>query len=102
MPGYKRECAFEIAPSGDAPMFAGSIDLGMSNFELIIFPLKGTTIPGRWDKDTDLLNVCYLHSGRFCICRPGDHPSRYEENLGLGQADADALAKWIDDKFGQE
>jgi hypothetical protein len=77
-------------------MFVGTVDLGNgTQLELIIIPLKGSYLRGRWDSKTDLLLLCEMGSGKFCICRPSDHPSRYNEKLGLPLSDAEHLARWL-------
>jgi hypothetical protein len=80
-------------------MFAGRVNLGKySAYDIVVFPLKGTTIPGRWDAGTDLLMLC-LDQRRCCVCRPSDHPSRFVETLGLGEVEAEEMSKWLQSTF---
>jgi len=76
-------------------MFVGAVNLGTTNFELVVVPLKGSELRGRWDPNTDLLLLCHLQTGRFCVCRSGDHSSRLKEYLGIGDYDAQNLAEWL-------
>jgi hypothetical protein len=40
-------------------MFIGNVDLGNgTGLELVIVPLKGTSLQGQWSFSTDLLLVC--------------------------------------------
>ena len=81
-------------------MFVGSVDLGNgTGLELVITSLKGSTLPGRWDADTNLLMLCIVQNGRCCVCRATDHPSRYSEKLALPNDDANRLAKWLEANF---
>ena len=77
-------------------MFVGSVDLGNGTvLELVIVPLKGSALRGQWEANTDLLMLCVMQNGRCCTCRPTDHPSRFEEKLGLPRDDAQRLADWL-------
>lgn len=76
-------------------MFVGSVDLGYTNFELVIVPLKGTTLLGQWNMDTDLLMLCHMQSGRCCTCSTDVHPERFVDKLGMSQTDAANLSKWL-------
>ena len=80
-------------------MFVGSVDLGVTHFELVIVPLKGTKMPGQWDVDTDLLMLCHMQSGKCCTCRLDDHPDRFTDKLGMSSPDAENLATWLKEKF---
>lgn len=80
-------------------MFVGSVDLGDTNFQLVVVPLKGTRLPGQWDMDTDLLMLCHMQSGRCCACRADDHPNRFVDKLGMFDLDAKNLAKWLKENF---
>lgn len=77
-------------------MFTGIVALGNgTGLELVIVPLKGTTVPGQWGPDTDLLLLCTIQDGRCCTCSKTEHPSRFEEKLGLPNGDAKLLADWL-------
>jgi hypothetical protein len=76
-------------------MYVGSVDLGLTNFKLIVVPLKGTRLNDYWDADTDLLLVCHVQSGRFCTCNVDQDPDRFQDKLKMGRADAEALAEWL-------
>lgn len=80
-------------------MFVGSIGLGVTGFELIIIPLKGTSMKGGWGKNTDLLLLCHFQSGRFCVCSPSPHYSRFVDKLGMPEVDAKNLANWVKENF---
>lgn len=81
-------------------MFVGSVDLGNgTGLDLVITSLVGSTMPGRWDTDTDLLMLSTVQNGRCCVCRTTDHPSRYVEKLALPSDDANRLAKWLEANF---
>ena len=43
-------------------MFVGSVNLGYTNFELVIVPLKGTSLPGQWASRTDLVMLCHVQN----------------------------------------
>ena len=78
-------------------MFVGSVDLGNgTGLNLIIVPLKGSSLEGAWKPSTDLLLLCVMQNGKCCTCRPGDHPSRFQEKLGLPGDDAKRLARWLE------
>jgi len=77
-------------------MFVGPVDFKNGTcLELVITPLKGTNLPGQWDTKTNLLMLCVVQTCRCCTCRPDDHPSRYEEKLGLPPDDAEHLREWM-------
>jgi hypothetical protein len=77
-------------------MFTGNVDLGNgTGLELVIVPLKGTSLPGQWKADNDLLLLCVMQSGRCCTCRKADHAERLVDKLGLTRDDAERLAKWV-------
>ncbi len=80
-------------------MFVGSVDLGYTNFELVIVPLKGTSLPGQWNMDTDLMMLCHMQSGKWCTCRPNEHPDRFVDKLGMSNPDAENLAEWLKKNF---
>ena len=80
-------------------MFVGSVNLGVTNFELVIVALKGTKLPGQWDMDTGLLMLCHMQSGKWCTCRPDEHPDRFTDKLGMPSPDAENLAKWLKENF---
>lgn len=80
-------------------MFVGTTGSKIAAFDLVVVPLKGTALDGRWGTSTDLLLLCHIQSGKFCICRPGDHPSRFEEKLGMSELDAEYLATWVEETF---
>ncbi len=77
-------------------MYTGTVELGTTGFELVIVPLKGSEIKGRWDKDTDLYLLCHIQDGRCCTFRRGDHYNRFINSLGLDEYDAKNLAKWLE------
>jgi len=78
-------------------MFTGNVALGNgTGLELVIVPLKGTTIPGQWEPDTDLLLLCVIQDGRCCTCSKTEHHTRFEEKLGLPRGDAKLLATWLE------
>lgn len=77
-------------------MFVGPVDLKNGTcLELVIVPLKGTSLRGQWDTNTDLLMLCVVQSGKCCTCRPNDHSSRYVEKLDLSSDDAKHLSEWM-------
>ena len=76
-------------------MFVGSVNLGHTNFELIVVPLRGTRLPGQWDMDTELLMLCHMQSGRFCTFTTDEDPDRFVDKLGMSKPDAANLAKWL-------
>jgi len=77
-------------------MFTGRIDLGNgTGLDLVIVPLKGSTLQGQWEEDTDLLMLCDVGNARCCTCSPNDHPNRYTEKLALSTSDAEGLANWF-------
>lgn len=81
-------------------MFVGSVDLGNgTGLDLVITPLKGTSLQGQWKTKTDLLMLCVVQTGRCCICRAGDERDRYVEKLGLSTDDAERLSKWMKETF---
>jgi hypothetical protein len=77
-------------------MFVGQVDLGNGTaLELVIVPLKGSQLDGRWDAGTDLLMICNVGSGRCCTCRINDHENRFVDSLGLSPGDAVPLSAWL-------
>ena len=80
-------------------MFVGSVNLGHTNFELVIVPLKGSRLSGQWDIDTELLMLCHMQSGKFCTCGADEHPDRFVDKLGMPNLDAENLAKWLKENF---
>jgi len=77
-------------------MFVGSVDLeNGTGLNLVIAPLKGTKLGGCWDKNTNLILVCVMQTGRCCCCSPDTHPDRLIDKLGLGKDDAERLALWL-------
>ena len=80
-------------------MFAGRVAVGKySEYDVVVVPLKGTKIQGRWETNTDLVMVC-INQQRCCVCEPGDHYSRFMEKLGLEEVEAQELAKWLESNF---
>jgi hypothetical protein len=81
-------------------MFVGSVDLkNGTQLELVIVPLKGSTLRGQWEISTNLVMICVMNNSRCCVCAPDDFPSRFEEKLGLAHDDAKRLAQWLKDTF---
>lgn len=80
-------------------MFVGSVNLGLTNFELVIVPLKGTSLPGQWDMDTELLMLCHMQSGRCCTFSTDVHPDRFVDKLELSIPDAANLANWLNENL---
>lgn len=77
-------------------MFVSRVDLGNgTGLELVIIPLKGSTMPGRWDRDTDSVMLCVVQNNRCCTCTPDSDWTRYTEKLGLSHPDAKRLAQWM-------
>ncbi len=78
-------------------VFIGTVDdLGNgTGLDMVINRLQGTSLGTYWNTDTDLLLLCVMQTGRFCVCRPNDHYSRYVEKLNLSSDDAILLAKWM-------
>jgi len=85
-------------------MFVGRVDLGnRTGVNLVIVPLKGTSLPGRWDTDTDLLLMCVLQNNRCCLCEPDEYQEdHYEESLGLVKGDAKRLTEWMVKNLGKK
>ena len=82
-------------------MFLGRVDFGNgTGLDLAIMPLKGTSLPGKWNTDTDLLLMCVLQNGRCCLCEPNEYPDHYEKRLGLLKGDARRLADWMAKNIG--
>ena len=83
-------------------MFVGDVDLGNgTGLELVIVPLKGSSLRGQWEPSTDLLMLCVMQNGRCCTCTPCEHPSRFEEKLDLSTADAEGLADWLKNNLAE-
>jgi len=81
-------------------MFVGTVDFkNETALDIVVVSLKGTALRGQWDTNTDLLLLCVKQKGRFCTCRPSDHPSRYAEYLDLPKEDAELLAEWMKNTF---
>ena len=79
-------------------MFAGNVDLGNgTGLDLVILPLKGTELQGMWAKDTDLFLLCLMPNS-CCTFEPSGHFSRYVEYLGITEADAKCLARWLSEE----
>jgi hypothetical protein len=78
-------------------MFAGTVDLGNgTGLEILVFPLKGTRIPGRWDVNSGDFIICLIGHDRFCQFSPNTHVARFIDKLGLGTADASGLVDWLE------
>jgi len=80
-------------------MFTGNVDLGNgTGLELVITPLRGTSLRGQWESDNDLLLLCVMQTGRFCTCHKLGQAGRFEDKLGLSHDDAELLAKWLENQ----
>jgi hypothetical protein len=86
---------------GGTHMFVEPVDLGNGTMlELVIIPLKDTTLPGQWSASTDLVMLCDVQRGRCCTCKLSDLSYRYSDKLGLSESDAEGLSRWL--KTNQE
>jgi hypothetical protein len=78
-------------------MFAGTVDLGNgTGLEILVFPLKGTRIPGRWEVNSGDFIICLINNGRFCQFSPDPHVARFIDKLALPTTDASRLVDWLE------
>ena len=67
-------------------MFVGTVNLNTgTRLELVIVPLKGSTLEGQWSLETDLLLLCVIQSCKSCTCRVQDTSVVFKKYWGSRQ-----------------